>query len=96
MAFLKGPARKIEHLKTIQSSKGVGEPPLFLGATVFFAIRDAIASARQDNGLEGPWNLFSPATPERIRLAIGDPLLDIAREGCDPKEGEKSFFVSIY
>ncbi|CAG8481826.1 9875_t:CDS:10, partial [Acaulospora colombiana] len=34
------------NLKTIHSSKGVGEPPLFLGSSVFFAIRDAIKSAR--------------------------------------------------
>jgi xanthine dehydrogenase/oxidase len=60
---------------------------------VFFAIRHAIAAARKDNGLEGPWTLYSPATPERIRLAIGDDLLSIAEEGC---KGEKGFFVSIY
>lgn len=34
------------NLKTIHSSKGVGEPPLFLGSSVFFAIRDAIKFAR--------------------------------------------------
>eukprot|EP01133_Synstelium_polycarpum_P007377 gene7377-8596_t len=34
--------------KAIHSSKGVGEPPLFLGASVYFAIRDAIKSARAD------------------------------------------------
>jgi len=37
---------KYPNLKTIHSSKGVGEPPLFLGSSVFFAIRDAIKSAR--------------------------------------------------
>jgi len=35
-----------KNLKTIKSSKGVGEPPLFLGAVVFFALRDAVKSAR--------------------------------------------------
>jgi xanthine dehydrogenase/oxidase len=35
-----------DHLKTINSSKGIGEPPLFLGTTVIFAIRDALQSAR--------------------------------------------------
>jgi xanthine dehydrogenase/oxidase len=35
-----------QRLRTINSSKGIGEPPLFLGASVLFAIRDAIISAR--------------------------------------------------
>jgi xanthine dehydrogenase/oxidase len=30
----------------VYSSKGVGEPPLFLGASVFFAVKEAIQSAR--------------------------------------------------
>ncbi|KAK3057727.1 hypothetical protein LTS18_011476, partial [Coniosporium uncinatum] len=29
-----------ENLRTIQRSRGVGEPPLFMGSAVFFAIRD--------------------------------------------------------
>ena len=36
--------------RAVYSSKGIGEPPLFLGASVFFAIRDAICSVRRDNG----------------------------------------------
>ena len=40
------------HLKTIQGSKGVGEPPFFLGSSVLFAIRDAIIAARRENGLD--------------------------------------------
>nr|AOE43258.1 xanthine dehydrogenase [Cavenderia deminutiva] len=34
--------------KAIHSSKGVGEPPLFLGSSVYFAIREAIKSARTE------------------------------------------------
>lgn len=30
----------------VHSSKGLGEPPLFLGASVFFALTNAVASAR--------------------------------------------------
>jgi xanthine dehydrogenase/oxidase len=30
----------------IHSSKAVGEPPLFLGVSVYFAIKDAVAAAR--------------------------------------------------
>ena len=32
--------------RAIHSSKAVGEPPLFLGASVFFAIKHAIEAAR--------------------------------------------------
>ncbi|KAI9786732.1 MAG: hypothetical protein M1835_003002, partial [Candelina submexicana] len=39
-----------ENLQTIERSRGVGEPPLFMGSAVFFAIRDALKSARRDNG----------------------------------------------
>ncbi|XP_038153453.1 aldehyde oxidase 6 [Cyprinodon tularosa] len=53
----------------IYSSKGIGEPTLFLGSSVFFAIKDAVAAARSDAGLSGPFSLDSPATPERACLA---------------------------
>lgn len=77
-------------LGTIKSSKGVGEPPLFLGATVFFAIRMAIASARRDNGLDDGFVFDSPATCERIRLAVGD---EIVRDTKVVKgEGEVAFW----
>jgi len=36
----------------VMGSKAVGEPPLFLGSSVYFAIKEAIASARQDFRLE--------------------------------------------
>ncbi|GBG80495.1 hypothetical protein CBR_g30957 [Chara braunii] len=56
----------------ILSSKAVGEPPLFLSASVFFAVKDAIAAARRERGLKGWFALDSPATPERIRMACAD------------------------
>ncbi|XP_073682885.1 xanthine dehydrogenase/oxidase isoform X1 [Garra rufa] len=58
--------------KAIFSSKAVGEPPLFLAASVFYAIKDAITAARAESGLTGPFRLDSPATPERIRNACED------------------------
>jgi xanthine dehydrogenase/oxidase len=80
------------HLRSIQSSKGVGEPPLFLGATVLFALREALVSARKDNGVEEALVLDSPATAERLRLAVGDKIL---RQGTVvPEEGEKNFWVT--
>uniref|UniRef100_A0AAR2J624 FAD-binding PCMH-type domain-containing protein n=1 Tax=Pygocentrus nattereri TaxID=42514 RepID=A0AAR2J624_PYGNA len=55
----------------IYSSKGVGEPTVFLGCSVFFALKEAVAAARSDAGLSGPFTLHSPATPERACIACG-------------------------
>ncbi|KAH8714207.1 molybdopterin binding aldehyde oxidase/xanthine dehydrogenase [Ilyonectria robusta] len=91
-----------KELRTIQRSRGVGEPPFFMGSAVFFAIRDALKSARSSAGVAakvgddndpGLLRLESPATPERIRLACEDEIMRKAR--VMPKEGEKSFFVAI-
>lgn len=57
----------------IYSSKGIGEPILFLGSSVFFAIKDAVAAARSESGLVGPFSLDSPATAERACLACASP-----------------------
>jgi xanthine dehydrogenase/oxidase len=54
---------------TIHSSKAIGEPPLFLAASVFFAIRHAISAARAEAGVYGWFELDSPASVERIRAA---------------------------
>src|SRR5271155_5327271 len=75
------------------SNSLVGEPPLFMGSVVFFAIRDAINAARRDAGVEEVLELHSPATPERIRLGCEDEI--VRRCIVKPKEGEKSFFVVI-
>ena len=56
-------------------SKAAGEPPLLLPFSVFFAIRDAIASVAQNN-INPP--LRAPATPEAILAAIS-----AVREGRD-------------
>jgi xanthine dehydrogenase/oxidase len=71
----------------------VGEPPLFMGSSVFFAIRDALKAARRQFGDESVLHLTSPATPERIRVSCADPILK--RAWVEPQEGEKSWFVSI-
>ena len=89
-----------ENLRTIQRSRGVGEPPLFMGSSVFFAIRDALNAAREEFHREEEeekkpevLSLQSPATPERIRLACNDPI--IKRAEVKQQEGERSFFMSI-
>jgi len=82
-----------ENLRTIQRSRGVGEPPLFMGSSVFFAIRDALKAARKQWGEEGLLSLQSPATVERIRVSCADPI--VKRAKVEPREGEKSFFIAI-
>ena len=82
-----------ENLRTIQRSRGVGEPPLFMGSSVFFAIRDALKAARQQFGVDDVFSLQSPATPERIRVSCADPILK--RSLVTPQEGEKSWFIAI-
>ncbi|CAG8545594.1 29996_t:CDS:10, partial [Gigaspora margarita] len=65
---------KSSNIKSIHSSKGIGEPPLLLGSTVFFAIREAIKAARL------------PATPERIRIACDDEIVRKCK--VEKKDGE--------
>jgi len=59
-------------LRNVDAIQGVGEPPLILATTVFFAIKDAISAARKDAGFSGSFQLDSPATAERIRMACTD------------------------
>lgn len=80
-------------LRSIQSSKGTGEPPLFLGCTVFFALREAVKAAREMNHVREPLVLNSPATAEKLRLAVGDPL--VRRAAVKVKEGKKEWFTRI-
>ena len=50
----------------------MGEPPLFLAASVFFAIKEAIKAARLDSGVSPEFVLDTPATCARIRMACED------------------------
>uniref|UniRef100_A0A914VPR6 Aldehyde oxidase/xanthine dehydrogenase a/b hammerhead domain-containing protein n=1 Tax=Plectus sambesii TaxID=2011161 RepID=A0A914VPR6_9BILA len=70
--LLKGSSNK----KAIFSSRAVGEPPLFLGASAAFAIREAVKAYRMQHGLNGYFRFDSPATPERIRMACVDQFTD--------------------
>ncbi|XP_055492323.1 LOW QUALITY PROTEIN: xanthine dehydrogenase/oxidase-like [Leucoraja erinacea] len=74
--------REAPNKKAIYSSKAVGEPPLFLAASIFFAIKDAVAATRTGAGVTEPFRLDSPATPDRIRLACTDFLTQM----CPPAE----------
>lgn len=55
------------HEETIFRSKAVGEPPLMLGMSAFFAISDAIASVANHKYCP---KLDAPATPERVLNAV--------------------------
>ncbi|XP_034409309.1 xanthine dehydrogenase/oxidase isoform X5 [Cyclopterus lumpus] len=68
--------------KAIYASKAVGEPPLFLASANFYAIKDAVAAARWESGVSGPFRLDSPASCERIRTACSDRFTKL----CPPAE----------
>ena len=59
--------KNANHEDTVLRSKAVGEPPLLLSFSVFFAIRDAVASVADDR-VNPPLN--APATAEEILRAI--------------------------
>jgi xanthine dehydrogenase/oxidase len=63
--------------RAIFNSKAVGEPPLFLAGSVFFAIKDAIRASRDERGHSLVFDLQVPATCERIRLACEDQFTSI-------------------
>lgn len=60
----------------VHSSKAIGEPPFFLGASVYYAIKDAVWSARRQNlGPDAPHvEMRLPMTSERIRMYCADSL----------------------
>lgn len=73
--------RNAPNVRAVHSSKAVGEPPFFLGSSVFFAIKEAVTAARTeraDNEPElasnVPFRMDSPATSARIRMACKDAL----------------------
>lgn len=61
--------KKEEVPRLIYSNKGIGEPPFFNGASVYFAIKDAVLAARKDAGLTGPFKLTTPAIPQNVLKA---------------------------
>ena len=54
---------------TVFGSKAVGEPPLMLAISVWEAIRDAVAAARNGKAMR----LDAPATAENVLRAVGPP-----------------------
>ena len=66
--------------RAIYSSKAVGEPPLFLGAGVIFALKNACMAYREQQGFQGYFQLNSPATVERLRMACTD---EFTKRACE-------------
>jgi len=69
----------------VHSSKAIGEPPFFMGTSVFFAIKDAVTAARGPDA--GYFEFRLPATSERIRMMCLD---EISLECISPED--KSLF----
>ena len=56
----------------VLGSKASGEPPMQLAASVFFALRAAVAAFRRDALGDAAWfDLPVPASPKAIRAALG-------------------------
>eukprot|EP00566_Odontella_aurita_P036259 CAMPEP_0113545998 /NCGR_PEP_ID=MMETSP0015_2-20120614/11568_1 /TAXON_ID=2838 /ORGANISM="Odontella" /LENGTH=1428 /DNA_ID=CAMNT_0000446417 /DNA_START=478 /DNA_END=4764 /DNA_ORIENTATION=- /assembly_acc=CAM_ASM_000160 len=83
----------------VHSSKAVGEPPFFLGTSVFYALKDAVRAARMcrkkehgsDADEEKYFEMRMPATSERVRMFCADDIaidsIAIGRGGSgDSKE----------
>uniref|UniRef100_A0A9L0K6A3 Aldehyde oxidase/xanthine dehydrogenase a/b hammerhead domain-containing protein n=1 Tax=Equus asinus TaxID=9793 RepID=A0A9L0K6A3_EQUAS len=61
---------------------GLGESGMFLGSSVFFAIADAVATARRERDIAEDFTVRSPATPERVRTACADRFTEMVRDSC--------------
>jgi len=63
----------------IHSSKACGESPVSMSVAVVLALRNAIFSFREQQGITGwiPYNL--PATKCRLQAACGDVLMDVKK-----------------
>ncbi|XP_011496328.1 PREDICTED: xanthine dehydrogenase [Ceratosolen solmsi marchali] len=85
VSLLKG----VSNPRAVFSSKAVGEPPLFLASSVFFAIKEAIKASRAEMNIHGYFRLDSPATAARIRMACIDPLIKKIENG----DGKKAWNI---
>lgn len=65
----------VDNPLAVHSSKAIGEPPFFLGCSVFYAIKDAVGSARkQATGTDSYFEFRMPGTSERIRMQSNDAI----------------------
>jgi xanthine dehydrogenase/oxidase len=65
----------VENPLAVHSSKAIGEPPFFLGSSVFYAIKDAVSSVRKElSGKDSYFEFRMPGTSERIRMFVNDSI----------------------
>ncbi|CAB4069123.1 XDH [Lepeophtheirus salmonis] len=88
--------RGSKNSRAVYSSKAVGEPPLFLAASVYFAIKDALKYARKENNEDIIFNLEIPATSERIRLASNDWIISKIPPLSLSSSGNKPWSIQVY
>lgn len=82
--------------RAIYSSKAIGEPPLFIGSTPYFAIQEAIAAYRKEQGLSEVFEFRTPATSARIRMACEDKFTNLVkRTSSKDGEAEKEWNVLV-
>lgn len=63
----------------VHSSKAIGEPPFFLGSSVFFAAKEALRAARREQlGEDAYFEMHMPGTSERIRMHCADAIAEEA------------------
>ena len=73
------------HMPTIHRSKAVGEPPLMLALSVWFAIADAVSSL---SGYTQMPQLNAPATPEAVLRAINSINATTPNTATTPRAAE--------
>lgn len=63
----------------VHSSKAIGEPPFFLGSSVFFAAKEALRAARREYlGVDAYFEMHMPGTSERFRMHCADAIAEKA------------------
>jgi xanthine dehydrogenase/oxidase len=67
-----------ENPNEIFSAKEVGEPPLVLANSVFFAVKAAVRESRLERKLNGLFRLDAPATVQEVRRACEVSLSDFS------------------
>lgn len=76
----------VDNPVAVHSSKAIGEPPFYLGASVYYAMKDAVFAARRQNlGGDAPHvELRLPLTSEAVRMYCADP---VAKQAIDKMKG---------
>ncbi|PRP77588.1 aldehyde oxidase and xanthine dehydrogenase [Planoprotostelium fungivorum] len=92
VTLLKEDIEKSIEISPVHSAKAVSEPPFLLGASVYFSLKDAIKAARSSRGLDEYFQIDSPLTTERVRMACVDDITTaVLGEGAASFRAKGSF-----